>query len=279
MDDAQVALHDRGEVCEVGVERLDHRGRSPPSGGRRRPMRPRGPQSGLVDVAGDRDLDRRRARDGVRRDRFVPVGPGCRRRAPARARRRRAGGSPGPGPDRRRRRWSRCRRCPRSRAAPRRRWPPEATRPCLGWSRSRGCADRTERAPAPKPMPSRARRCDRRRAGRTEPRSAHPAARDRALRGNEPPVAATRASTVPSPPSAIGTRSIVASAQPATTPRAMACRGLRRRQASLELVRGDHHPHRCRANPDAGARTRPAEPSSRLVAQRASRALVTSMRA
>ena len=31
-------------------------------------------------------------------------------------------------------------------------------------------------------------------------------------------------------------------------------RGLRSSQAPLELVRGDHHPHRCRANPDAGTR-------------------------
>ena len=39
---------------------------------------------------------------------------------------------------------------------------------------------------------------------------------------NEPPVAATRAATVPSPPSAIGTRSIVAPGEARTTPRTMA---------------------------------------------------------
>ena len=39
---------------------------------------------------------------------------------------------------------------------------------------------------------------------------------------NEPPVAATSAATVPSPPSAIGTPSIVASGAARMTPRAMA---------------------------------------------------------
>ena len=189
-----------------------------------------------------------------RRRRSGPAGPGCRRRVRVRAPRHRAAGSPGPGPARRRRRWSRCRRCRRSSASPRRRSPPAAARRCLGSSRSGDRADRPGPAPAPKPSPSRSRPCGRRRAGRTSPRSARPAARGPWPRGTSRPSPRPAPSTVPSPPSAIGTRSIVASGAARTTPRAIASRGLRRRQASLELVRGNHHPHRCRARIDVMSR-------------------------
>ena len=80
-----------------------------------------------------------------------------------------------------------------------------------------------------------ARRSDRHPAGRSGRRPAPRAGRSLGLRGYEPPVAATRAWVVPSPPSAIGTWSIDASGDARTTPRAIAAAASRAVKLPLNL--------------------------------------------
>ena len=115
----------------------------------------------------------------------------------------------GLGQPRARRRWWRCRRCPGSRGGPRRRSRRGATRPCRRGRRGSGRGDRAGPGPAPRPRPSPGpRSLPSPSRPNAASRPARPAGRSPRLRGMGPPVAATRASTVPSPPSAIGARSI-----------------------------------------------------------------------
>ena len=197
----------------------------------------------VVDVAGDRRPRRPRASGRGRRHRSGRGEPGRRRRVPGRGPTRRAGDSRAPGPAPRRRRWSRCRRCRRSRAAPRPRSPPAAARPSLASWSARGRVGRPGTSTSPeaaaismtavRPSPSIPNRA----------RTGSPSGPLTTASRNAPPVAATRASTVPSPPSAIGARSISASGRDRDHAARQRAGRLGGRQAPLELVRGQHHPH------------------------------------
>ena len=214
---------------EVLVEHFDHRGRRPLSAGRRRPSSAR-PAERIGHVAGDGYLDSVKLmsapRGSIRANLPSSPPPGSSSRPwPSSRWKPRAWPSP------RRRHWWHCRRCPRSGASHPRQWPPAAARRCLAWS----CPSGFSFVAGDEHQARGGRHLDH--SGATVAEKTEPGP-DRLASGPltvasryEPPVAATSASTVPSPPSAIGTWSIDRAGQ-AARHAAASLGGLRRQTGS-----------------------------------------------
>ncbi len=218
---AQVARDDSRKVVKVAVEFSDHRGVRALSAARRQRRRRAGRRGGCPRRR-RRPPRRRRASGRALWRQSMPGGRGRRRPARSRGLGRRAGGSRGPGRAPRRRRWSRCRRyrgprrCAPDATAARSSSPVPRVEVRDGSRRSRGTSARPDAAAismtAVWPSPSIPNRAE----------TGSPSGPATTTSENEPPVAATSASTVPSPPSAIGAWSIAAPGTAVATPRAIA---------------------------------------------------------
>ena len=180
------------------------------------------PGERVVDVAGHQHLGGGRGAGRGRTGRCGRGGPAPRRPPAAPGRRRRGSGRPARAASRRRRRWWRCRRCRSPAGAARRRARPGSAGRCRsvvvtrGSRRARGTSGSPEAAAismtAVRPSPS-------------TPQAAStgsPSGPRTAVRLGWPAVASSSASTVPSPPSAMGTFTTSAPGKTARTPRSMA---------------------------------------------------------